>query len=445
MSLQELEERIDKKGAAKAIVVLSTAAYKDKYLPEPNRNGRVERKTPSFEKAQLSSLNELFTLGWSSLLQSRELDLDELELTIPEIRSLVIPGTDKETSTQVAFYPLLGILYCPINSTILRYLRDHDAVEALYLAPQNLELITPVSEEKVVPAKGAEIAWGIEKMGVAKLWDNNIKGKNVVIAHLDTGADSQQVLLKQAISSCIFISKTGFPTTPSIPFSDTGSHGTKTAGILVGRQVPAEPVIGMAPESTLACAVVAVGDIPERLISGIEWALASGARVLNISVGTPGWNNALDALMQIVRLQELLPVGAIGNKGTGTSTSPANSPSVLSVGAIDDKDQVPVFSSSQHSKNGPVGPLVCAPGVTTLTSAPGNQFSLVSGSSFAAPYVAGLAALLFSARPEATIDQVQLAILKSCQNLTYQPNSRIGAGVPFAPCALEELEKMLPG
>ena len=57
----------------------------------------------------------------------------------------------------------------------------------------------------------------------------------------------------------------------------------------------------------------------------------------------------------------------------------------------------------------------------------------------AAPHVAGLAALLFSAKPNATIDEIQQAIIESCQNPKQEKKDRIGAGIPDAVAALEVL------
>jgi subtilisin family serine protease len=75
--------------------------------------------------------------------------------------------------------------------------------------------------------------------------------------------------------------------------------------------------------------------------------------------------------------------------------------------------------------------VLCAPGVDVVSALPAaEKFGEMSGTSMATPHVAGLAALLFEAKPAATIDEVQDAIVASCQNLAAEPQSRIGAGIP---------------
>ena len=83
--------------------------------------------------------------------------------------------------------------------------------------------------------------------------------------------------------------------------------------------------------------------------------------------------------------------------------------------------------------------MVCAPGVKVLSAKPGGGYYEADGSSMATPHVAGLATLLFSARPDATIDDVERVIIESCTRPGDADALRIGAGIPDGIAALEAI------
>jgi len=111
------------------------------------------------------------------------------------------------------------------------------------------------------------------------------------------------------------------------------------------------------------------------------------------------------------------------------------------VGAMDRGLVVPYFSSAQRlaRRLDPIVPDLIAPGVGIVSARPGGDWRAMDGSSMATPHVAGLAALLLQARPEATVDQLEQAIFASCQRPAGMRSERGGRGLPNAPRALEEL------
>jgi subtilisin len=132
---------------------------------------------------------------------------------------------------------------------------------------------------------------------------------------------------------------------------------------------------------------------------------------------------------------------AVGNEGPFTSRSPGNYANVLSVGAMNQSDQVADFSSSQqfNRADGPLVPDLAAPGVGVLSCIPNGGYAEMDGSSMATPHIAGLAALLLGASPNATISQVEQAIFGSCKRPATMPQPRANRGVPNAVGAFELL------
>ena len=198
----------------------------------------------------------------------------------------------------------------------------------------------------------------------------------------------------------------------------------------------------MAPGARLASAIVIEGgDAVARVLAGMDWALGLGARVLNLSLGFRGWWPDFLAITRILRRKGVLPVFAVGNEYAGSSRSPGNYREALSVGACGEDDRVADFSSSQRfdRKRDPVVPDLVAPGVGIVSAKPGGGYQEMDGTSMATPHVAGLAALLLQAKPNAKVSRLEKAILESCVRPRGMSAERGGRGIPSAVKALAAL------
>ena len=104
-------------------------------------------------------------------------------------------------------------------------------------------------------------------------------------------------------------------------------------------------------------------------------------------------------------------------------------------------DEVADFSSSQRftRPDDPIVPDLVCPGVDVISSVPGGGYMKMSGTSMATPHIAGLAALLFQAKPTATVDEVEAAIFASCVLPSSMSAERANRGVPNGPRALQAL------
>ncbi len=348
------------------------------------------------------------------------------------------PRRKQAPPAPVHVYPNLGLMLGTVTREGLAGLRSDDRVASVGGAPQ-LSLIKPV--RVAAATMQTKVTWGIEFLGVPKLWAEGLSGKGVRVAHLDTGVDGKHPALKTAIASFAEFDSFGRLVKPSPAAHDTGQHGTHTAATIAGRPVQGRAV-GVAPKAELASAlVIEGGNVIARVLGGMDWALTQGVSVLSMSLGLPGLLEEFLPITQILRARNVLPVMAVGNEGPGRSRSPGNYAEALSVGAINDQSLIAQFSSSQRFKRKvePIVPDLAAPGVNVISARPGGGFQTMDGTSMATPHIAGLAALLFEAKPTASIDDVERAIFNSCKLGRGMSKDRGNRGIPDAVRAFKEL------
>lgn len=353
--------------------------------------------------------------------------------------ALALASGRRQPPSPCRVYRNLGVILGTVDEKGYQGLKKDPSVKAVNEAPQ-ISLIKPVAANVATAVKGP--TFGIKRLSVEKLWAQGITGAGVLVGHLDTGVDGKHPAFKNgAIAKFAEFDDLG-EIVPGAKAHDSDEHGTHTAGTIVGRPVKGSK-FGVAPGAQLASAmVIEGGDVIARILGGMDWIVGEGARILSMSLGLRGFHTEFLPLMQAIRNRGILPVIAVGNEGPGTSRSPGNYDLVLSVGACDDQDVVADFSSSQKfiRPGDPLVPDVVAPGVDTLSALPGGRFGEFSGSSMATPHIAGLAALLWQAKPGATVDEIEAAIFKSCKRPATMPAARANRGLPDAVDALAILQ-----
>jgi len=309
---------------------------------------------------------------------------------------------------------------------------------------------------------------GDRAASLAGWWGGGLTGKGVAIALVDTGVQLHQDFkrpygAKQAVEVEVVGHETGL--------QDYFGHGTHVAGILNGNGSASSDSLsfrnfrGLAPDAQLISIRALAPDGTGRtsdIITGIDWVVKNAStyniRVLNLSLGHPVYESyRTDPLCRAVAAavrKGIVVVVAAGNdggvgSGFGTITSPANSPVALTVGAINDRNTVPTTDDALawYSSRGPslvdfvVKPDLVAPG-TWIVSArsvsswldtqhheltlqisdykndpahatqDGAYYSL-SGTSMAAPMVAGAAALMLQKDPTLNPATVKARLMKS--------------------------------
>lgn len=206
--------------------------------------------------------------------------------------------------------------------------------------------------------------------------------------------------------------------TPDNDPADESGHGTHVAGIAGGVANNSVGIAGVAPDVRLMALRAGVtlqsgGTFLEEddLAAAILYAADNGAHVANLSWGASERAFLIEDALRYAAHSGLILVASSGNSGASGVAYPAANDETIAVSATDRSDRIAGFSS----RGVPLD--LAAPGVNILSTRPGNAYSRRSGTSFSAPFVSGLAALLLSRRPGLTPEQVRSGLAGATADL----------------------------
>lgn len=327
--------------------------------------------------------------------------------------------------------------------------------EVIAILPnQKIHLIKPKEidhDELGTQENKDKMTWGLKHLGIPEVWSKaKTKGKGINVAVLDTGVYGDHPALAGRVKDFIVVDPLGRRIT-SNPTFDCGSHGTHVCGTIAGGKAPGGVSIGVAPETNLFVGGVLVGDATlQTLMEGIAWAIEKGADIISMSLGFTYYEPLFAEVFKVIIEQYgVLPVVAIGNENHGNTSSPGNAHNAFSVGALEKmpktKVDIPFFSSgaSLVFPGSPVAlvtkPDVVAPGVQVFSCIPPErtsggtvEYTHMDGTSMATPHVAGVAALLMAAKPQAPVTDVIEALKKTAKHplgVEARPDNRWGYGM----------------
>ncbi|MFC4853545.1 S8 family serine peptidase [Actinophytocola glycyrrhizae] len=270
----------------------------------------------------------------------------------------------------------------------------------------------------------ASLDQSVPQIGAPQAWAAGHTGEGATVAVLDSGIDVTHPDLADAVTRAENF-------TDSDTEDDRFGHGTHVASIITGN---GDPYQGVAPDAKLLNGKV-LGDFgggqESWIIAGMEWAAASGADVVNMSLGSPFPSDGTDPMSQAVN-RITAETGALfvisaGNSGPGAESigSPAAADAALTVGAVDRNDGLADFSSrGPRWEDGAVKPDITAPGVEIVAAKANNGvigdpagegYVSLSGTSMAAPHVAGAAAIVAAQHPEWAADQLKSTLMGSAR------------------------------
>jgi subtilisin len=294
-----------------------------------------------------------------------------------------------------------------------------------------------IGEEAVAAAfNETELTWGLQ---ITKAAISRFNGRNIRVAVLDTGLDlGHPDFVGRAIASRSFVA--------GQPVQDGHGHGTHCIGTACGPRQPTQlPRYGIAFNAEIFAGKVlsnqgSGGDA--GILAGIQWAITNKCQVVSMSLGAPvSVGQAFSQIFEQVARRALnlgtLIIAAAGNDSNRPGiispvSHPANCPSIMAVGAIDQQVRIAFFSNGGlNPQGGQVD--IAGPGVAVISSFPRPTLRrTLSGTSMATPHVAGIAALLAEANPGVRGRALASLLLQTARRLQL-PARDVGSGLVQAP------------
>lgn len=275
----------------------------------------------------------------------------------------------------------------------------------------------------------ADLDVSVPMIGAPQAWAGGHDGTGVKVAVLDTGIDTTHPdLAGKVVAGKSFI--------PGEEIKDGHGHGTHVASTVAGSGAAANGKYkGVAPGAQLIIGKVldnTGSGTDSGAIEGMEWAVASGAKVVSMSLGsgpTDGTDPASQAVNALSASSGALFVIAAGNSGasgTETVSSPGSADAALTVAAVDKEDKWASFSSQgPRFGDGGLKPDLAAPGVaitaaraagTTMGTPFDEHYTAAAGTSMATPHVAGAVAILAQQHPDWTGQQIKAALMSTSKD-----------------------------
>jgi len=376
----------------------------------------------------------------------------------PIIDALEAHGVEYRT------YWIANLVWVRGDMDVVELLAKLPDVERIYGNPK-VKLDEPIASEPSVYSATAGVPWNIQLVNADDVWTTGVTGQGVVIGGQDTGYEwDHPALINQYRGWDGSSADHNYnwhdaihqddPNTPEgnpcgfdsqVPCDDeAGGHGTHTMGIMVGDDGSDNP-IGMAPGAKwIGCRnMEQTWGSPQTYIECFQWFLAPtdingenprpdlAPDIVNNSWSCPvkeGCTEA-DILLKAVenlRAAGILSVHSAGNSGDdcgSVNTPAAIYDASLTVGNTTQSDIIN-YSSSRGpvlvDGSGRIKPDISAPGTDIYSSVRDGLFAVKSGTSMAAPHVAGLAALLISAQPQMVgqVDWLEKNILENAVAIT---------------------------
>lgn len=312
--------------------------------------------------------------------------------------------------------------------------------EVKFVEPSYLGFDDAESSLAAAPGEAGAARWNLALAGVPGAWEHGRGSPSVVVAVVDSGADEAHPALRGAILRRGPNDDWNFAGTEG---DDEEGHGTFIAGLLVGNG--ALGVDGICPGCLLMPLKVPLkGELTSyaRRRDAILYALdhvPPGARlVINLSWKTTGDVALIRDAIEVAAARGAVVVASAGNWPVRVNEPhyPSDYPAVISVAAVGpDRARADYsYSGDEVDVSAPGGADPQSPGGSLRSAAPGGAVTTSCGTSFAAPHVAGIAALLLSKRGSLTPAEVRHALESSAAPLA---DPGMGRGLVDAAAALD--------
>ncbi|MBD2385984.1 S8 family peptidase [Cylindrospermum sp. FACHB-282] len=310
-------------------------------------------------------------------------------------------------------------------------------------AERFVSIQTTTASTEVTRVDESQVTWGLDR---TKIPACPFSGRGIRVAILDTGLDMNHpdFANRQIVSQSFIEGESA---------QDVYGHGTHCTGTSCGSSRPTQlPRYGIAYETAIYVGKVLNNEQGKgtdgSILAGINWAVDNNCQIISMSLGARvAVGQAFSQIYQTIakRLLErgTLIIAAAGNDSwrnlienpiVNPVSHPANCPSIMAVGAVDSELQIAWFSNRgiDRSTGGEVD--IVAPGVKVYSSWPlEKKYNILDGTSMATPHVAGIAALLAQAHPDARGKALWDLLTSTAKSLPPLDVADVGVGLVQAP------------
>jgi len=264
--------------------------------------------------------------------------------------------------------------------------------------------------------------WALQKIAAPRAWDVTSGSDAIVIAIVDTGIDTTHPdLVDKLTDPATWYDYGNDDADPR----DTSGHGTHVAGIAAAATNNAVGIAGIGGQTKLMPVKVFADDwgytSTSHIVRGMLHAVDHGAHIINLSLGGSSLSRIQQEAVNYAYHSNVMVVAAAGNSDSSDENYPAALEHVIAVASTTQDDKKSSFSSYGDWVD------VSAPGSGILSTYPTydngggiTDYATLSGTSMAAPHVAGLLALMKGAQPEWSMAQLETRLLSTVDNINSQ-------------------------
>lgn len=280
------------------------------------------------------------------------------------------------------------------------------------------------------------LQWGLPKIKADQAWDISTGNNSVTVAIIDTGVDTDHPDLAASLV-------TGYNAiNNSSNANDDHGHGTHVAGIAAGIINNSAGISGVSGKSRIMPVKVLGSNgsgYTSDITEGIYWAVDHGAKVINMSLGGPYYDQASQDAVDYAYSKGVIVIAAAGNDNTSSPSYPAALNHVIAVSATDQNNGKAWFSNYGSYVD------LAAPGVSIYSSTFDGSYGYKSGTSMASPFVAGAAALLLSQDNTMTPSELETTLENTALDLgAAGRDNNFGYGLIDVNAAIKTVNPTLP-
>lgn len=404
--------------------------------------------------------------------------------TQSEVLSIIKSAESRSEASNIVCHWLSNSITCSTTKEVIEKLAQRDDI---LLIGYNCDRDVLLAEDGGEAKAAKEITENVVQVNAPKVWELGYTGKGVLVAILDTGVNYEHPDLADHLwDGGAEYPNHGYNSYDNNTITiDTRGHGSHCAGIICG-DGSGDKRTGVAPDVTLMC-IKALNDNgntnANAICAGMEFAVEHGADVLSMSLGIKNASEADKTMLRNTCVNTLeagvIASVAAGNEGESQNGNPipnnvrvpgscpapwihpdqqsnaGGTSCVVSVGAVDKKDKIASISSRgpvtwQNTSYadypyepgiGLIRPDICAPGkdITSL-SHEGEGYTKMTGTSQAAPCVAGVISLMLSKNPELTPAEISMILETTAVKLADTKNNETGSGRVDALAAINAID-----